>query len=68
LANAHSIALMPVNQLKSISEEGKSGWIISNTVYAYFKVVILNSSMDEDVDYMVNYLTVVYINPSFVNT
>ena len=59
---------MPANQLKSISEEGKSGWIISNTVYAYFKVVILNSSMDEDVDYMVNYLTVVYINPSFVNT
>ena len=51
---------MPVNQLKRISNEGKSGWIISNTVYAYFKVVIWNSSMEEDVDYMVNYLTVIY--------
>jgi len=30
---------MPANQLKRISEEGKFGWIRSNTVYAYFKVV-----------------------------
>jgi len=51
---------MLANKLKRISEEGKSGWIISNTVYAYFEVVILNSFMDEDVNCMVNYLTVVY--------
>jgi len=30
---------MPANQLKRISEEKKSGWIRSNTVYAYLKVV-----------------------------
>jgi len=51
---------MPANELKRISEEGKSGWIISDIVYTYFKVVILNSSVDKDVDYMVSYLTVVY--------
>jgi len=30
---------MPVKQLKRISEEEKSGWIRSNTLYAYLKVV-----------------------------
>jgi len=30
---------MLANQLKRISEAGKSGWIRSNAMYAYFKVV-----------------------------